>query len=107
MFALFGYDAVSLCVAYGIPSRRLPVGILLAIDLVLVAAACFAGISSGPFLGLLCLISYARSLFYGFRGGIASGTVAAVLKLLLAIKSRIGSSQHARDPMSYVLLICA
>src|SRR5262245_228083 len=81
------YSAVSLAIVHLLPIRKVPVLLLLALDLGAVGAAAYCtGGSDSPFLGQCYLIIFAAALVYALAGGVGAALVSAALTVLLAFQ---------------------
>jgi serine phosphatase RsbU (regulator of sigma subunit) len=102
---LFLYNAASLVVIHRIAVHRLPVLLVLALDLLFVwVVGRYTGGPDSPFLGQCYLIIFAGALFYGIKGGVAV-SVSAVLLVLALAEGRADALAHlARDTVPYFLV---
>ncbi|MFN3650723.1 MAG: PP2C family protein-serine/threonine phosphatase [Armatimonadota bacterium] len=96
------YSAISLVAVHRLDLRRVPLGLMLLLDLVFVAlVAEYTGRAHSPFLGQYFLIIFAGALFYGLRGGVLVGSLASVATLILAWRDPGGMSSEIRDLVPY------
>jgi serine phosphatase RsbU (regulator of sigma subunit) len=77
---LCAYNAVSLTIVHIVPLRRLPVYLVVIVDLIGVAfAASVTGGAKSPFINECFLIIFAASLFYGIPGGLLAGAASSII----------------------------
>lgn len=99
------YSAVSLALVHLVPIRKVPVPLLLALDVGAVGAAAYCtGGSDSPFLGQCYLIIFAAALVYALAGGIGAALLSAMLTVLLAFQGPSPAWRDIGDKVPYFLL---
>jgi hypothetical protein len=105
LLAFFLYNVATLGVVHWIPIRRVPVPLILALDMAFTAvAAYYTGGSRSVFLGQYYLIIFAGGLFFGLRGGLVCGAAAALIAVVLTQQHPESIWADLRDVVPYFLI---
>ncbi|WP_394796764.1 PP2C family protein-serine/threonine phosphatase [Armatimonas sp.] len=109
MALLLAYNGVVLVQLYRLPIQRIPLRLLVVLDLLFLGnVAYYTGAATSPYLGLCYLIVFAAALFGNLKGGLAIGALAGVMTVGLGLldpeKSRY-RWEVVRDTAPYFVIV--
>lgn len=86
MGGLLAYNALILLFLYRLPMGRIPIRLLVVLDLLFLGnVAYYTGAATSPYLGLCYLIVFAAALFGNLRGGLIIGGLAGAMTVALEL----------------------
>ncbi len=106
VFAFFGlYNVASLWLVHHVSFRRLPMVVLLGVDIVFVAfASYYTGGANSPFLEQCYLIIFMGALYYGLTGGVLTALACVGMEAFLVSLNPQWLWQDVREVVPYFLI---
>ncbi len=107
MGLLLAYNAVVLAHLYRRAVWRIPIGLLIVLDLLFLGnAAYYTGAATSPYLGLCYLIVFVAALFGDLKGGLIVGALAGVMTISLGVLDPAPDHWEAvRDTAPYFMIV--
>jgi serine phosphatase RsbU (regulator of sigma subunit) len=106
MGLLLAYNMVVLAQLYRLSILRIPIRLLVVLDLLFLGnAAYYTGAATSPYLGLCYLIVFVAALFGDLKGGLGVGLLAGLMTVALGVMDNTNHWEIVRDTAPYFLIV--
>ncbi|WP_309721433.1 PP2C family protein-serine/threonine phosphatase [Armatimonas sp.] len=106
MGLLLTYNMVVLAQLYRLSIWRIPIRLLVVLDLLFLGnAAYYTGAATSPYLGLCYLIVFVAALFGDLKGGLGVGLLAGLMTVALGFMDNTNHWEIVRDTAPYFLIV--